>query len=103
MLLASYNPFPATSMSPYISPGPIFVHRACETYHCDGTVPEQQRRRLLSLRGFDRDHLLVDFAVVDGVKMMEGVEKLLGMGTVEYVLVYYAGPGCFAVRVDTAV
>ncbi|RMJ28143.1 hypothetical protein PHISP_00997 [Aspergillus sp. HF37] len=99
MLLVSYNPF--LGVSPYAGSGPVFVHRdTCKQYRCDGTVPEQQRRRLLAVRSYDKDHMMKDFAIVGGTELEEKAEELLGKADADYALVYYAGPGCFAARVD---
>lgn len=101
MLLISYDPFPATS--PYTGPGPIFVHRKdCVRYQCDGSVPDQQRRRLLSVRAYDANHMMVGFVVVEGKDLADRAESLFADAKVEYLHAHNAGPGCFAVRVDRA-
>jgi len=98
LVLTSYDPFLGTS--PYRGAGPIFVHeRACE-YRPEGAVPEQLRRRLLALRGYDRDHMMVASDVVDGDDFEKGVGAMLDDEAVDYVHVHFARPGCFAVRVD---
>lgn len=100
MLLTPYDPF--LGVSPYSGPGPIFVHRnGCESYQCDGSVPDQQRRRLLSIRAYDANHMMVEFTFADG-DFEEKAEELFKNTNVEYLHAYYAGPGCFAVRVDKA-
>lgn len=99
MLLLPYNPF--IGVSPYTSSGPIFVHSdPCKPYQWDGAIPEQQSRRLLAVRGYDMDHMMVNFAIIDGSKLKQKAEEMLSDTRVEYLLVYYAGPGCFAVKVD---
>lgn len=104
MLLLQYNPFLTSGpASPYTVPGPIYVHRDtedCVPYQCDGRVPDQQRRRLLAVRAFDRDNMMVNFAVVQGEELGMKAGEMLGDEGVGFLLVYYAGPGCFAVRVD---
>ena len=104
MLLLSYNPFPTgnpASGSPYAGPGPIYVHQQpCTPYQCDGSVPEQQRRRLLAVRAYDQDCMMVDFAVVSGEELEGKAAELLVKDGVSFLHVYYAGPGCFAVRID---
>jgi hypothetical protein len=98
MLLVSYDPF--LGESPYSGAGPIFVHnRPCHPYQGTG-VPEQQRRRLLSVRAYDRRHMMVDAEVVEGGELEDVAGKLLNQGEVEYLHVHYAKPGCFAVRVE---
>lgn len=43
---------------------------------------------------------MVGFAVVQGSELGVKAGEMLGDEGVEFLLVYYAGPGCFAVRVD---
>lgn len=101
VLLLSYDPFLAAS--PYTGPGPIFVHRKnCTRYQCDGSVPEQQRRRVLSVRAYNADHMMVGFKIVEGKDLAQGALSLFTDTAVEYLHAHYAGPGCFAVRIDRA-
>jgi hypothetical protein len=109
MLLLPYNPFTPTpsststspSPSPYTGPGPIYVHRSeCAHYQCDGSVPEQQRRRLVAVRAYDVENMMVGFAVVKGEELGVKAGELLEDEEVKFLHVYYAGPGCFAVRID---
>jgi hypothetical protein len=101
MHLISYNPFSTSAQnSPYQGPGPIFVHSTeCASYK--GTeVPDQQRKRLLSLRAYDKEHLMVNSAILPGDGLKEKADIMLGDENVAYLHVHYAGPGCFAVRVE---
>ncbi|KAI1422561.1 hypothetical protein F5Y12DRAFT_717257 [Xylaria sp. FL1777] len=104
MLLLSYDPF--LGSSPYQSASPIFVHSkpACElaaVQPSGGPVPEQLQKRLLSVRAYDGKHVLRDAEVVDGDRLPETCERLLGDGTpAEYCHVHFAAPGCFAVRIE---
>src|SRR2546421_10162916 len=58
MLLLAYDPFQGDS--PYRGAGPIFVHKEPCTPYQGMTVPEQQRQRLLSVRGYDHRHMMVN-------------------------------------------
>ncbi|KAI0483874.1 hypothetical protein F4859DRAFT_512510 [Xylaria cf. heliscus] len=105
MLLISYDPF--LGDSPYRGATAIFVHSApCAPAvfpASGGILPEQQRRRVLAVRSYDGDHMMQGFEIVDGDRLLETCEKLLGDDTTaEYCHVHYAGPGCFAVRVEKA-
>lgn len=63
----------------------------------------QQLSRLLSVRAFDKQHMMVGFQIVDGKNLISCAESMFGAegeAEVEYIHVYYAGPGCFAVRLD---
>ena len=98
MLLLSYDPF--LGDSPYRGAGPIFVHKkSCTPYQSD-TVPEQQRRRLLSLRAYDRGHMMVGAEVLSGSELEDVAKKMLEDAKVEYLHVHNAKPGCFAVRIE---
>ncbi|KAI0553905.1 hypothetical protein F4679DRAFT_580075 [Xylaria curta] len=105
MLLISYDPF--LGDSPYRSASPIFVHsKPCEPAvfpASGGYLPEQQRTRLLSVRSFDAKHMLQGSEIVDGDRLLETCQKLLGSDTsAEYCHVHYAQSGCFAVGVEKA-
>ncbi|UNI24877.1 hypothetical protein JDV02_010596 [Purpureocillium takamizusanense] len=105
MLLTPYDPF--LGDSPYRQPGPIFVHldpAACKVYEPDDAngnrLPEQLRKRLLSVRAFGADHCLVDADVVPGEQLAGVAERMMGDGAVEYIHVHNARPGCFAARIE---
>ncbi|GJN74720.1 hypothetical protein PLICBS_008813 [Purpureocillium lilacinum] len=100
MLLTPYDPF--LGDSPYRQPGPIFVHLnpTCGAYKPDGALPEQLRRRLLSVRSFGKDHCMVDADVVQGDQLVGLAERMLRDGAAEYIHVHNARPGCFAARIE---
>lgn len=94
--LVSYDPF--VTDSPYRSASPVFVHaEPCVVYE-GHAVPEQQRRRLLSVRGFDGDAMMRDAEVVDGVALADALDRRFADPATAFVHVHNAGPGCFAVR-----
>ena len=66
LLLLSYDPWLVDS--PYRQPGPVFVHEQCETAVVTA-LPEQQRRRLLSVRAFDAEGMARDAFVVHGSEL----------------------------------
>jgi hypothetical protein len=104
MLFLSYNPW--SGDSPYRQSGPIYVHEQpkCElAVFQDGKVtnmPEQQRRRLLSVRAFDQNHMMTDGGVFQGTDLLQRAEEYFKDQQVEYLHVHNAIPGCFAVRID---
>ena len=96
VLLLSYDPWLVDS--PYRQPGPVFVHAdPCTTAVVD-VLPEQQRRRLLSVRAFDGDGMALDAFVVAGSEL--DLDAVLAGDGVDFVHLHNAGPGCFAARVD---
>jgi len=99
LLLLPYDPFGAES--PYTGHGPIFVHAdGCEPFRENGEVPEQLRRRLLAIRAYDRNAMMIGSDVVDGAFMEGAARRLLDVPGAAYAHVHYARAGCFACRVE---
>jgi len=99
LLLLPYNPF--TVESPCAGDGPIFIHaEGCQAaLPGPGEVCEQVLGRLLSVRGFDDDAMLLSSEVVAGEQLAERAGQLLDEGSA-FLHVHFAGAGCFAFRVD---
>lgn len=104
LVLVSYDPFEGYGEhSPYRSASPIFLHRDdCSARIDPAAVPDQLRRRRLSLRAFDTEAMMLDGRVVDGVDLGAALDELLSDASVDRIHVHNAGPGCFA-AVVTAV
>jgi hypothetical protein len=100
MFLISYNPFePDAKSSPYQGSGPIFVHsNECDPYS-GSEIPDQQLGRLLSVRAYDNEHLMVDADVLQGDGLDEKAKEMLADGKVKYLHVHNAKRGCFAVQI----
>jgi len=100
VLLVNYEYQPAHS--PYRATGPIFVREnAGEAY--DGTqVPPVLRGRLLSLRAYDVDAMMVDADVVPGDDVEAALTRLFAHGGSATVHVHNAKRGCYACRVERA-
>lgn len=98
MLLVPYDPWLLDS--PHRQSGPIYVHtEACPPWRGHG-LPEQQTRRVLSLRAIDHAGAQVSGDVVAGTAAADRLQQLLDDPVVAFVHVHNAGPGCFAARVD---
>ena len=65
-------------------------------------MSEQVGGRVLSVRAYDADAMLTEAAVLKGEQFRERAEALLEDPEVEFLHVHFAGPGCFAFRVDRA-
>jgi hypothetical protein len=100
VVLLSYDPFVDGADTPYRQPGPIFVHAGPCAYEPSYELPEQLTRRLLSVRSFGGDHLMLGGVVVQGSELETTATRLLDDGAVSYLHVHNAGPGCFAARID---
>lgn len=97
------NHFHQPAETPYRSCHAIFVREAArETWDRIDEIPPAMRPRLLSVRAFDRDHMMVGADVTEGVELEAIVERLLAGPEVDYLHVHYAEFGCWAGRVDRA-
>ncbi|EFW18560.1 conserved hypothetical protein [Coccidioides posadasii str. Silveira] len=99
--LVSYNPF--LGESPYTGPGPIFVHQRDCMFKLEDekdVVPDQQRRRKLSVRAYNAEHMMINNGVVDGVDLEAKAGEMFADLDVKYIHVHYAGAGGFAVKIE---
>jgi hypothetical protein len=101
LLLLPYDPF--TVKSPYAGEGPIFVHAdGCQPPGLrPGELPEQVVGRVLSVRAYDDDAMMLNAEVLPGERLAERARALLQHGAA-FIHVHFAGPGCFGFRVDPA-
>lgn len=98
-LLVNYTHLDAAG-SPYRSSHAVFVREgATAAYDAIDEIPEVLRRRLLSVRAFDRDALMVDADVIDGSGLRDWITAAFGNRGVDFIDVHNAKPGCFAARV----
>jgi hypothetical protein len=101
LLLLNYEHLAVAS--PYRSSYAIYVREYAEEARVAvNEVPDVLRRRLLSLRAFDEQGMLLEADVADGRDIEPLIEKMLERREVEYLHVHNAKPGCFAARVDRA-
>lgn len=104
MLFLSYDPW--LGDSPYRQSGPIYIHEQpkCDpVQYKDGAaavMPDQQRRRLLSVRAFDKNHMMKDGDVFRGTDLLQRAQDFFQNEDIEYLHIHNAIPGCFAVRID---
>ena len=100
ILLVNFTHHPVDN--PYHSRYAIWVRPGEQTYDAVDQVPEQLRRRTLSLRAWDHDDLLIGYDVVDGRAVEGAIAKLLADPRASYIHAHYAGPGCYAARIERA-
>jgi hypothetical protein len=99
VLLFTFEHQPADS--PYRASGPIIVRReAARSHVAVDEVPDQQRRRLLSVRAYDVRDWIVDSDVVPGTELEAAIERLFANPSVAYLHLHNARHGCYAARVD---
>lgn len=88
-------------ITPYRSTHAVFVREGATTCPpITNRIPEQLTIRLLSIRAFDADGMMVDADVVHGKKSEPVIRRLLDDPRVDYLHIHNAKPGCYAARVD---
>ncbi len=99
VLLLNYVHQPANT--PYHASHAIFVVEGAKSrYDRIDEIPDVLRSRILSLRGFSNDGMLIDADVIDGTKVEDLVEHLLDNDKVAYIQAHYARHGCYAARFE---
>ncbi|MDB5469203.1 MAG: hypothetical protein JWR84_763 [Caulobacter sp.] len=87
--------------SPYRSRHAIYVREiADETAVITDALPLALARRLLALRAFDGDDMMVEAEVVEGREAAPLIETWLADDRIAYLHAHYARRGCFAARID---
>lgn len=98
VLLIPYPHFESTS--PYASCGPIFVRPgAKQAILGQDEIPPFLRFRLLSLRAYDKDGMMVDAEVLPGTELEPNLQRILAQDQVARIQIHNARPGCFSCEV----
>jgi hypothetical protein len=100
LLLVNYEHHPVSS--PYRMRFAVYVRKGEETYDAIGEIPEQLRVRMLAVRAFDADAMMVGWELVDGRQLEGAIERLFADPLAAYLHVHYAAPGCYAARIERA-
>lgn len=88
-----------TGNTPYAASHAIFVDEAAEDAVPEpGQVPEIVRNRLVSIRGFDAEGMIVDADVTDGTGADAVLARLFGNPAILFADVHAAARGCFLSR-----
>jgi hypothetical protein len=88
--------------TPYRASHAIYVRPGEVTYDAVDAVPDQLRRRMLSLRAFDETGMIVGAELVDGRKLEDGIATLLADERAAYLHAHFAKFGCYAARIARA-
>lgn len=101
VLLVNHVSQPADT--PYRASHAIFVREGAEaTYDRLDEVPDVLRLRLMSLRAFDKDGMMLDADVVEGRDIEGVIERFFANEDVDYIHAHNAKRGCYAGRIDRA-
>jgi hypothetical protein len=87
--------------NPYRGDGPIFVRVNAQTVKLGvNEVPAMIRSRLLSIRGYDPEGMMLISEVLDGSELEAHLARFFSDPQVEYIHIHNARPGCYNCRVD---
>jgi hypothetical protein len=87
--------------SPYRASGPIFVREAAdEASLAPGEIPAVLPARLLSMRGYDKNGMMLSANVVEGREIKAQIENCFADARINYIHLHNAGPGCYSCRVE---
>lgn len=89
--------------SPYRAAGPIYVREgARETASFVNHVPAQQRSRVLSVRAYDADGMMLDADVADGAELETLIDRFFRRDDIAFLHAHNAKRGCYSCRIDRA-
>jgi hypothetical protein len=101
MLLLNYAHQPANT--PYRASHAIYVRKAADrAFDAVDSVPDVIMSRLVAVRAFDAEHLMIAADVGEGDATRELIEAYLADPKASYVQLHYARRGCYAARVERA-
>ena len=89
--------------SPYRASGPIFVRENAEMAKVKvNEIPNSLRHRLLSVRAYDAQHIMIGAEVLHGSELELGIERQFKNSAAQYIHIHNANPGCFSCSVHRA-
>ena len=85
--------------SPYASKHAVYVRENATAAKLQpDEVPPVLISRLLSVRAFDGNGMIVDADVLDGTQLADKLGEFFDNSQVEFIHVHFAKPGCYAAR-----
>jgi hypothetical protein len=85
---------------PYAATHAIFVSEGAEQGRFEDAVPPALQRRMLSLRAFDGENMMVDAALASPGDADGAIRQLFENQVVQYIYAHNATRGCFAATVE---
>jgi len=87
--------------SPYRAGGPVYVRAgARRAVLAPGVLPPYVTRRLMSVRAYDAESMMVAGEVCEGAEAAPLLDRLLADPAVAFIHLHNAGRGCFSCRVE---
>jgi Protein of unknown function (DUF1203) len=86
--------------SPYRMRFAIYVRADEKTFDAVDVVPEQLRKRILAVRGFDANAMMTGCELTEGAALEGVIKRLFADPRTAYLHVHFAAPGCYAARIE---
>lgn len=97
LILVNYRHLEGTT--PYAASHAIYVRKDAPQARLGvGEVPMVLAMRLLSVRGFNKQNLMVEADVIDGACLAERLKEMFAKKEIEFVHIHNARQGCFAAK-----
>ncbi|MGH6878818.1 MAG: DUF1203 domain-containing protein [Rhizomicrobium sp.] len=101
--LLLFNHVCQSADTPYRASHAIFVREgATHKFDKIDILPEVMRVRLLSLRAYDVEGMMVDADIAEGSGVEPLIERLFSNPSVSYIHAHNARRGCYSGRIDRA-
>jgi hypothetical protein len=82
--------------SPYRASGPIFIRQNAQNVFFEiNEIPKMFAHRLLSLRGFDVNGMMLEATVTEGVNLRAALQNIFENLEISYIHIHNAKPGCY--------
>ena len=89
--------------SPYRASHAIFIREGAEqSYEAINKIPDVMISRLLSLRAFDENGMIIDAEVATGDDIQNVIERFLESDKVSHIDAHNAARGCYSGRIVRA-
>lgn len=86
--------------TPYKATHAIFVREGAEkSFNAENSVPSVMYNRLISLRAFDKQGMMVDAEIAKGDDIKTTIDKMFNDGNVEHIDAHNAIRGCFSGKI----
>lgn len=89
--------------SPYQAKGPIYIKKnAVQANLQTNEIPKMLTHRLLSLRVYDKDAMMIAARTIEGKYLEKEIIGLFDNPEANYIHVHNAGPGCYNCLINRA-
>lgn len=88
--------------TPYHGTFAIYIREGEQTYDEIDQVPDQLRRRMLSIKAYDSQGMIITATLTKGDDLEAMIPEFMEDERVAYLHVHFATYGCYAARVDRA-